>query len=224
METRKQYRRSKSQVQFLGRTKKCTISICEVCTFTWHRTPVKRTKTVITPKHIFNYHFEDFLQGVVLKASQGRYEAEKDQLRHRIKTAPTLMEIRQVVLAVLIIILNKQRWTKHYWCTSSSLRGIPLMNSVISRDKFWALYPLVFSWEVIEGEVYFNRKFKEVYSPSSYISIDELMCKFKGRTKMKVYMPRKRIKTGIKIWSLNDSTPEATYLWDFVTSQGRVRG
>ena len=43
------------------------------------------------------------------------------------------------------------------------------------------------------------------------------MCGYKGRTKNKVYMPRKRIRTGIKIFSINDSTPEATYLWDFAT-------
>ncbi len=180
--------------------------------------PSKEQKGGIRPMDIFNYYFEDFIQGIVLKSAQERYEAQKERMiQHRIKSAPTLGDIRRVIIAVLIIILNNQRWTKHYWSTSSSLRGIPLMNSIISRDKFWALYPIVFSWEVLEGEVYFNRKFKEVYSPSSYISIDELMCKFKGRTNKKVYMPRKRIKTGIKIWSINDSTPEATYLWDFAT-------
>ena len=114
------------------------------------------------------------------------------------------------------MIASPQRWTKLYWA-KSPLHQTPLMHEVISRDRFWALFPLVFSWDLLEGEEYFNKKFKEAYSPSSYMALDELMCGYKGRTKNKVYMPRKRIRTGIKIFSINDSTPEATYLWDFTT-------
>ena len=83
--------------------------------------PSTEQKGGISPMDIFNYYFEDFIQGIVLKSAQERYEAQKERMiQHRIKSAPTLGDIRRVIIAVLIIILNNQRWTKHYWSTSSS--------------------------------------------------------------------------------------------------------
>ncbi len=174
--------------------------------------PSEEERRRITPGKIFDFYFEDFITTVILKAAQAKYEAEMK----KVTKPPTLEDIRRVILAVLIMIVSPQRWTKMYWA-KSPMYQTPLMRKVISRDRFWALFPLVFSWDILEGEQYFNRKFKEVYSPSSYMVLDELMCKYKGRTKNKVYMPRKKIRTGIKIFSINDSTPEATYLWDFAT-------
>ena len=85
----------------------------------------------------------------------------------KVTKPPTLEDIRRVILAVLIMIVSPQRWTKMYWA-KSPMHQTPMMPKVISRDRFWALFPLVFSWDILEGEEYFNRKFKEVYSPSSY--------------------------------------------------------
>lgn len=45
-----------------------------------------------------------------------------------------------------------------------------------------------------------NLKFKEVFNPSRYLSIDESMVKFKGRRSLKQYMPMKPIKRGFKMW------------------------
>lgn len=47
---------------------------------------------------------------------------------------------------------------------------------------------------------YFGEKFKISFSPSRYVSIDESMVAFKGRSSMKQYMPQKPIKRGFKIW------------------------
>ena len=44
--------------------------------------------------------------------------------------------------------------------------------------------------------------YKSVYHPHT---VDEAMIKFKGRSKIKQYLPKKPIKRGIKVWILADS-------------------
>lgn len=45
-----------------------------------------------------------------------------------------------------------------------------------------------------------NVKCRELFNPSRYLSIDESMIKFKGRSSLKQYMPMKPIKRGFKMW------------------------
>ena len=44
-----------------------------------------------------------------------------------------------------------------------------------------------------------------MYNPHRDISIDEAMIKFKGRSSMKQYMPKKPIKRGFKVWVRGDA-------------------
>ena len=37
------------------------------------------------------------------------------------------------------------------------------------------------------------------------VSVDEAMIRFKGRSTLKQYMPKKLIKRGIKVWALSDA-------------------
>lgn len=47
---------------------------------------------------------------------------------------------------------------------------------------------------------YVSKRFQLLFSPSRYLSIDESMVKYKGRSTLKQYMPMKPIKRGFKIW------------------------
>lgn len=47
-----------------------------------------------------------------------------------------------------------------------------------------------------------NKNIGKLHRPSSYLSIDESMIKFKGRCCLKQYMPKKPIKWGYKVWCL----------------------
>ena len=51
-----------------------------------------------------------------------------------------------------------------------------------------------------------STKFAEAYEPHCDISVDEAMIKFQGRSSLKLYMPLKPIKRGIKVWVAADST------------------
>ena len=48
--------------------------------------------------------------------------------------------------------------------------------------------------------------FRTVYTPQMSVSVDEAMIRFKGRSTLKQYMPKKPIKRGIKVWALSDAS------------------
>ena len=54
---------------------------------------------------------------------------------------------------------------------------------------------------------------KEQFIPGRDLSVDEAMVKFKGRSSIKQYMPKKPIKRGFKIWMLADS--DSGYVTNF---------
>lgn len=58
-------------------------------------------------------------------------------------------------------------------------------------DKLYKIRPLL---------DYFEDKFKCNFSPSRFVSVDESMIGFKGRSSLKQYMPMKPIKRGFKVW------------------------
>ncbi|CAH2087013.1 unnamed protein product [Euphydryas editha] len=64
-----------------------------------------------------------------------------------------------------------------------------------------------------------NKSFKDNCIESQTQSIDESMVKFKGRSSMKQYMPKKPIKRGYKVWARCDS--ETGYLHQFNVYSGR---
>lgn len=50
-----------------------------------------------------------------------------------------------------------------------------------------------------------NENIGKIYDPSSFVTVDESMIKFKGRCVLKQYMPLKPIKRGYKVWCLADA-------------------
>ncbi|XP_041969849.1 piggyBac transposable element-derived protein 4-like [Aricia agestis] len=68
-----------------------------------------------------------------------------------------------------------------------------------------------------------NKSFKDLFAffsiESQTQSIDESMIKFKGRSTMKQYMPKKPIKRGYKVWARCDS--ETGYLHQFNVYSGK---
>jgi hypothetical protein len=62
---------------------------------------------------------------------------------------------------------------------------------------------------------------KDNYEPSSFLSVDESMIPFKGRSSMKQYMPMKPVKQGYKVWCLSDSN--SGYIIKFDTYTGKCK-
>jgi hypothetical protein len=64
--------------------------------------------------------------------------------------------------------------------------------------------------------------FHSNYQPGRYLTVDEDMCKFKGRNSMKQYMKAKIIKWGYKIWKVCDASSAYTLNLDVYT--GAIEG
>src|ERR1700744_1842793 len=61
--------------------------------------------------------------------------------------------------------------------------------------------------------------FHSNYQPGRFLTVDEDMCKFKGRNVMKQYMKAKIIKWGYRIWKLCDSSSAYTLNLDVYTGE-----
>ncbi|XP_047138546.1 piggyBac transposable element-derived protein 3-like [Hydra vulgaris] len=93
------------------------------------------------------------------------------------------------------------------------LSNIHLNNNIAipadNTDKLYKLRPLIDS---------LNNNFTKLYNISRYLSIDESMVLFKGRSSLKQYNPKKPIKRGYKLWSMADMDG---YLFRFEIYQGK---
>lgn len=99
-----------------------------------------------------------------------------------------------------------------YWSTDWLL-GVFSVQHLMSSHRFWAIWSnlhVVDNAKVSPSDGV-GRKLKPVldtlsstflcsYSPGQELSVDEAMCKYKGRVRGKVRMPKKPIKMGFKIW------------------------
>lgn len=77
---------------------------------------------------------------------------------------------------------------------NNNLANLPRSNP--QHDKLHKLRPII---DLL------NSNIENCYSASSFLSVDESMIPFKGRSSMKQYMPMKPIKRGYKVWCLADS-------------------
>lgn len=76
-------------------------------------------------------------------------------------------------------------------------------------DKLYKIRPFLSSLQI---------NFLKYFRPSEYIAIDESMIKFKGRSSLKQYLPKKPIKRGYKVWVLADKSGYC-YKFDIYTGK-----
>ena len=67
---------------------------------------------------------------------------------------------------------------------------------------------------------YLSEQFKDNFTPGRDVAIDEAMVKYKGRSSLKQYMPKKPIKRGFKVWMRADSATR--YVSEFTVYEGKV--
>jgi hypothetical protein len=82
-----------------------------------------------------------------------------------------------------------------------------------SSDRLHKVRPLV------EALV---QNFQKRYQPSTHLTLDEDMCKFKGRNLMKQYMRAKIVKWGYRIWKVCDA--KTAYVLNFDVYSGAKDG
>lgn len=78
-----------------------------------------------------------------------------------------------------------------------------------SFDKLYKLRPFLSSLQ---------ESFRRCLNLHEHVAVDESMIRFKGRSSLKQYMPKKPIKRGFKVWILADQTG---YAWAFDIYTGK---
>ncbi|KAK7089368.1 hypothetical protein V1264_025076 [Littorina saxatilis] len=122
-----------------------------------------------------------------------------------------------------------------YWSADDRL-GVPGVNKVMSLKRYQKLKEFIHLadndhlpdpadvnrdrlFKVRDLLDMANQSFLEHYTPDCDISIDEAMVAFKGRSTLRMYMPIKPIKWGMKVWCAAESN--TGYLLQFEVYTGR---
>ena len=135
-------------------------------------------------------------------------------------------DIRKFLALYLLAGIIQKPALSQYWSTDPLLQA-SVFNCVVSRNRFQVIPQFIhfadntFSYprdsnrdrlyKVPPIVEYLVDKFKSVYIPSKYISIDEELLLWRGWLIFKQYIPNKRAWSGIKMFSLYE---DSRYLWN----------
>ena len=121
---------------------------------------------------------------------------------------------------------------RFYWSEDKTFR-VPGIANVMSRDRFLLIRKFIYYNDNHEAKnsddplrkirVLYNSILKtcfKYWTPHSKLVVDESMIAYNGDHPLAVYMPRKPIRNGFKMFVLSDSTG---YVIRFFPSFGRVK-
>ncbi|ERL91043.1 hypothetical protein D910_08385 [Dendroctonus ponderosae] len=134
-----------------------------------------------TPYKLFNILISDkILEDITFQTNI--YAEQVHQATNKRYTQTKLAEIKTFIGLNLLMGIKRSPSYRDYWSTDEDLND-PYISKLMPNWK----------------------KTQKYYNPHNCIAIDESMIKFKGRSALKQYMPKKPIKQGYKIWALADS-------------------
>jgi len=174
-----------------------------------------------TPYILFKLFITDqFIDTLVF---QTNLYAEQEKLstgKTYLSTNPC--EIKAFLGLNLLMGIKRSPSYKDYWSTAPELHDA-FISSVMTQKRFgWLLSHL----HLVDNSLMPSRtspnydklykirpmmdlllhNFEKCLNPDQVVVVDESMIKFKGRSSLKQYMPKKPIKRGYKIWMLADKT------------------
>lgn len=97
----------------------------------------------------------------------------------RVEAIANVMSLRRFLLILRFLHLNDN--------STMPKKGEP------NFDRLYKLRPML---------NFLKKRFSDLFSPSRFLSIDESMVAFKGRSALKQYIPNKPIKRGFKVWAI----------------------
>jgi hypothetical protein len=173
-----------------------------------------------TVKHFFGLMFSRKVFGHICKHTN-LYAQQRIAIRPDPEwKAVTIPELQAWVGSLIAMGLNKLPAIKMYW---ESPFQFPLVTGRFTRDRFLSIKKYLHLADNTKlgdqkvpsadrlGKIrplldLLVANFRACYKPGRYLTVDEDICKFKGRNKMKQYLRAKIIKWGYKLWKLCDST------------------
>ena len=137
-----------------------------------------------------------------------------------------------IVLYLLTGIIRKPE-VNQYWSTNPLLKT-PFFNNVMPRNRFQLIFEFFHFndnsnyspqdpnrdrlFKIHPVLDYLMDKFNSVYTPDKHIAIDEELLLWKGRLGFKQYIPNKRARFGIKMFSVCEVSG---YLWNSFVYVGK---
>lgn len=122
---------------------------------------------------------------------------------------------------------------KKYWSTNPLIRTT-FLKTVMPRNRFQSILEFLHFndntlynlndpdrdrlYKIRPVAKYLVSKFKTVYTPEQHVAIDKELVLWKDRVGVKQYIPSKRARFGIKIFSLCESSG---YLWNSFVCIGK---
>ena len=130
-------------------------------------------------------------------------------------------EIKAFLGFVMATSVHRLSRLNNIW-SSDWILSVPALAKIFPRNRFWQLWTNLHLADNTQApgrsEPSFDRLYKlrpmlniladafqAAHEPSQQLSVDEAMVRYKGRSSMKQYMPKKPIKRGFKIWCLCDA-------------------
>ena len=145
----------------------------------------------------------------------------------------TRVEMKQCIALSLLMGIVRKPEIAQYWSTNPLLKG-SIFNSVMPRNRFQSILQFLHFadnsqfdpndpdrdrlYKVRPVVEYLVNKFRTVYIPEDRISIDKELLLWKGNLAFKQYIPMKRARFGIKMFSLCETSG---YLWNSFVYLGK---
>ena len=130
----------------------------------------------------------------------------------------TARDIAQYLGLVILMGVVRKPSLRDYWSTSELLLTPIFMRTMTCRRflQIATFFHVTNNADIPDGNVdrlvkvrsildYFRTRFRDVYTPSRELSIDEGMLPWKGRLRFKVYNPAKPTKYGIKFYIIAEA-------------------
>lgn len=153
-----------------------------------------------SPLAIFNYFFDDNLMQMIVD------ESNKYAQQTKIILDLSITELRAFFGICIIMGFHKLPSIRMYWCSDPNLQ-VDRISGIMTLKRFLKILRYIHLNENLsmpmKGEAEFDRlykirplithlntKFQSAFSPSRYLSIDESMVRFNGRSTLKQYMPK----------------------------------
>ena len=133
----------------------------------------------------------------------------------------TRYELLKFLAVVISMGINKRPSIEDYWSLDDTMYT-PWYGEQFSRNRFEMIYSTMLHATTVEDEIekkdkiepFLNSlltKFQDAFYPERNLSIDEMVVKWKGRSKYKMYNPNKPEKYHLKTFGLCDSITGYTF-------------
>ena len=163
-------------------------------------------------------------------------EANPENPTSKTWSPATPNEIKLFLALYLLTGIVQKPQIKQFWSTDPLLQTA-LFNQVMARNRFTEILKFLHFVDnsnynandpnrdklyKVRGVVEFLvDQFKNVYIPTQHISIDEELLLWKGRLSFKQYIPSKRLRFGVKLFSLCE---DSGHLWNSFIYLGKKSG